>query len=161
MNHTKTKTFIAFINKMKKDTYWIDGNYIFDEEVPKIYPYESREDKDIANLVGYRLSQFHDVELAGGEIVGVILKATDETISTITKEKAIELEQKIYGNTIYESNKKIKKEKKVVEEVVQEPIAEKIVEKVVEAILEKKIEPETISEEPKKRGRPRKLQVID
>jgi len=159
MQHTKTKTFIAFINRTKKDSYWIDGNYLFEQDSPKIYAYETREDKDIANIVGYRQTQWDEIEQTGGEVVGVILKVTDEMVSTISKEKAIELEHKIYGNTIYKSAP-IKKEKK---EKVSEPVVEKVIEKIPEKIVETKLEskPETISEEPKKRGRPKKLVVVD
>lgn len=160
MNNTKTKTFIAFINKNKKDSYWIDGNYIFEDTAPKIYPYETKEDKENASVIGFRNTQWDEVEGTGSEIVGVVLKVTDEFVNVISKEKAVELEMKIYGNTIYKAKEKKKKEK--VEEVVVEKPVEKIPEKVetpkkvIEAI------PETPSEDaPKKRGRPKKVLVVE
>ena len=128
MDHTKTQTFIAFINKEKRDKYWIDGNYLFEEDAPKIYPYETREQKDIANIIGYRNSIWDDVIENKSEIVGIIFKVTEQTIPIINKDKVIELETKIYGNSIYESNKK-KKPKEV-----KEPIIEQIPEKISEPI---------------------------
>lgn len=154
MDHTKTQTFIAFVNKEKRDRYWIDGNYLFEEDVPKIYPYETREQKDIANIVGYRCSCWDEISESKSEIIGIIFKATEQTIPIISKEKAIELETKIYGNSIYESNKK-KKPKEV-----EEPIVEKIQTPIPEPIQEP-IKPQSNSKEqipesiPKKRGRPR------
>lgn len=158
MNNTKTKTFIAFVNKNKKDSFWIDGNYIYEDSAPKIYPYETKEEKDTANLIGFRNTLWDEVEETKSEIVGVILKVTDETVSVISKDKAIELEQKLYGNNIYEVKPKKKKET-VVEKT--EEIPEKIPEKVVEKVAEK-VSEQVISEEaPKKRGRPRKSLVVE
>lgn len=149
MDHTKTQTFIAFVNKTKRDKYWIDGNYFYDEDSPKIYPYETREQKDIANIIGYRNSHWDDIIQEKGEVVGIIFKATEQTIPIISKEKAIELETKIYGNSMYESDKK-KKSKEV-----KEPIVEQIPEKISEPIkqeIQTQIPEQQI---PKKRGRPR------
>lgn len=159
MNNTKTKTFIAFINKNKKDSYWVDGNYIFEDTAPKIYPYETKEDKENASVIGFRNTQWDEVEGTGSEIVGVVLKVTDEFVNIISKEKAVELEQKIYGNTIYKAKEKKKKEK--VEEVVVEKPVEKIPEKV--EVPKKVIETpsETPSDAPKKRGRPKKVLVVE
>ena len=162
MNNTKTKTFIAFVNKNKKDSFWIDGNYIYEDSAPKIYPYETKEEKDTANLIGFRNTLWDDVQENKCEIVGVILKVTDETVSVISKDKAIELEQKLYGNNIYEVKQKKKKEK--VEEVVKEnveEISEKVVEKVVEKIPEQTSSENVVEDAPKKRGRPRKSLVVE
>ena len=160
MNNTKTKTFIAFINKNKKDSYWIDGNYIFEDTAPKIYPYETKEDKENASVIGFRNTQWDEVEGTGSEIVGVVLKVTDEFVNVISKEKAVELEMKIYGNTIYKAKEKKKKEK--VEEVVVEKPVEKIPEKVEAPKKVIEATPETPSEDaPKKRGRPKKVLVVE
>lgn len=160
MNNTKTKTFIAFINKNKKDSYWIDGNYIFEDTAPKIYPYETKEDKENASVIGFRNTQWDEVEGTGSEIVGVVLKVTDEFVNVISKEKAVELEMKIYGNTIYKAKEKKKKEK--VEEVVVEKPVEKIPEKVETPKKVIETTPETPSEDaPKKRGRPKKVLVVE
>ena len=149
MDHTKTQTFIAFINKEKRDKYWIDGNYLFEEDAPKIYPYETREQKDIANIIGYRNSIWDDVIENKSEIVGIIYKVTEQTIPIINKDKVIELETKIYGNSIYESNKK-KKPKEV-----KEPIIEQIPEKISEPIKQEIQKQNPEQQIPKKRGRPR------
>lgn len=160
MNNTKTKTFIAFINKNKKDSYWVDGNYIFEDTAPKIYPYETKEDKENASVIGFRNTQWDEVEGTGSEIVGVVLKVTDEFVNVISKEKAVELEMKIYGNTIYKAKEKKKKEK--VEEVVVEKPVEKIPEKVEAPKKVIEATPETPSEDaPKKRGRPKKVLVVE
>lgn len=160
MNNTKTKTFIAFINKNKKDSYWVDGNYIFEDTAPKIYPYETKEDKENASVIGFRNTQWDEVEGTGSEIVGVVLKVTDEFVNVISKEKAVELEMKIYGNTIYKAKEKKKKEK--VEEVVVEKPVEKIPEKVETPKKVIETTPETPSEDaPKKRGRPKKVLVVE
>lgn len=144
MDFTKTKTFIAFIHKSKKNSYWIDGNDIFNEDSPKIYPYDSKEEKELANLIGFRNTCWSEVEDSKGEIVGVLLKVSSEHLPIISKEKAIELEKKIYGNTIYNEPKQ-KKEK-----VKDEP---KVVLENIEIIEE------PVQEHPKKkRGRPAKVQ---
>ena len=163
MNNTKTKTFIAFIHRNKRDQHWIDGNYIYEEDAPKIYPYETKEQKELANLIGWRNTQWDEVEQNGAEIVGVLLTVSDQIIPTISKEKAIDIEQKLYGNVIYDQGKPIKKKKEKTEEK-SEPVPEKIVEKPEEKIPEKVVETvskeiSTESSEPKKRGRPRKLEI--
>ena len=90
MNNTnKTKTFIAFINKEKKDTYWINGNYCFDEDVPKIYPYESKEEKKDAIDIGKRLGVWDETS----DIDAVLFKVVGEPFSVITKREAAEYEK--------------------------------------------------------------------
>lgn len=159
MNNVKTKTFIAFIHRNKKDQHWIDGNYIYEEDAPKIYPYETKEQKELANLIGWRNTQWDEVEQSGGEIVGVLLTVSDQILPMISKEKAIEIEQKFYGNIIYEQTKSVKKKKEKLEEKT-EPIPEKIPEKIVEKVVKPEpVQNNTDTTEPKKRGRPRKLVV--
>lgn len=144
MDHTKTKQFIGFIHKSKKDSHWVSGNDIYDEDCPRIYPYETKDEKELANLIGFRCTQWDDVISNSGEIVGVVLKITGEQVPIISKEKAIEIEMKIFGNTLYD-NKKTPKKKKEDEskEVVKEASTE---------------QPQS-SEPPvkKKRGRPAKV----
>lgn len=143
MDYTKTKTFIAFISKSKKDSYWIDGNYVFDESSPKIYPYESKEDKDLANVIGYRHTQWDEVEREKLEIVGVLLKVSEQ-VPIISKERALELDEKVYGKSAI--LKEIVKNKKKEPEAAQE-----IVNSVPEST-------EPAPEVPKrKRGRPAKV----
>lgn len=156
MNNVKTKTFIAFIHRNKKDQHWIDGNYIYEEDAPKIYPYETKEQKELANLIGWRNTQWDEVEQSGGEIVGVLLTVSDQILPMISKEKALEIEQKFYGNVIYEG--KVGKKKKDKVEEKSEPVPEKIPEKIVEKVSES-VQNITESTEPKKRGRPRKLVI--
>lgn len=164
MNNTKTKTFIAFIHRNKKDLHWIDGNYLYEEDAPKIYPYETKEQKELANLIGWRNTQWDEVEQAGSEIVGVVLTVSEQIIPMISKEKAIETEMKLFGNTLYES-KAIKKKKDPKEKVEEkpEPVPTKIPEKIPEKIVDKLVEKvsEAVSENPEKkpRGRPRKLVI--
>lgn len=160
MDHTKTKTFIAFVNKDGKNRWWVDGNYVFDEISPKVYPYETKEDKEHAKLIGYRIAIWNE----SGDIEGILLKATGESMPTISKKEALLLEDKLFPKPIREDVPK--KEKKKVEEIV-EPVAtvpERVVEKVskkssekVEKVLEKPVEIVRPPEEKRGRGRPRKL----
>ena len=160
MDHTKTKTFIAFVNKDGKNRWWVDGNYVFDEISPKVYPYETKEDKEHAKLIGYRIAIWEE----SGDIEGILLKATGESMPTISKKEALLLEDKLFPKPIREDVPK--KEKKKIEEIV-EPVAavsEKVVDKVskkssekVEKVLEKPIEIVKPTEEKRGRGRPRKL----
>ena len=153
MDHTKTKSFIAFVNKDGKNRWWVDGNYVFDEISPKVYPYETKEDKEHAKLIGYRIAIWDE----SGDIEGVILKASGETIPTISKKEALLLEDKLFPKPIREETHK--KEKKKVEEIVDPVVVfsekvKKVVEKPLEKVLEK---PLAAVEEKRGRGRPRKL----
>ena len=64
------------------------------------------------NLIGWRNTQWDEVEQSGGEIVGVLFNCFRSDSSNDFKEKAIEIEQKFYGNIIYEQTKSVKKRRK-------------------------------------------------
>lgn len=168
MNYTKTKTFIAFINKEKKDTYWMNGNYCFDEDVPKIYPYHTKEDKKIAMEIGKRMGVWSETS----DIEGVVLSILSEPFSIITKEEAVEYEKvlqaeeeervaarKARDKELEDAKREAKKGKKEVVEtpeaiVVEAPIV------VVEKIEEPKIETpkiEVVKEEKKRVRKPRNI----
>lgn len=152
MDYTKNKTFIAFVNKDGKNRWWVDGNMPFDDTSPKVYPYDTKEEKENAKLVGYRIAIWSET----GDVEGVILRV-QETVPIITKKEALLLEDKLFPKPIREEVQK--KEKKKVEEVV-EPVVivsekvKKVVEKPLEKVLEK---PLVVVEEKRGRGRPRKL----
>ena len=168
MNYTKTKTFIAFINKEKKDTYWINGNYCFDEDVPKIYPYESKEEKKDAIDIGKRLGVWDETS----DIDAILFKVVGEPFSVITKREAAEYEkilsaeaaQRVAERKAKELEEKTqakeakKKTKEEVDEIVEPlPILPKVVEKIeVEKEEPKKVEVKMDEPKEVKRGRPKR-----
>ena len=150
MNHASCKTFIAFVNIDGRDKFFVDGNDVWDKTSPKVYPYESKEDKDNAKLIGYKIANW---DQTGENVEGIILKV-HETVPIISKKEAIRLEEK-YQEEQLEARRKLKEEDspKAKKEKTQEPIPE---------IVPVKIEPTKIeSPEPKKRGRPRIHNLIE
>lgn len=150
MNHASCKTFIAFVNIDGRDKFFVDGNDVWDKTSPKVYPYESKEDKDNAKLIGYKIANW---DQTGENVEGIILKV-HETVPIISKKEAIRLEER-YQEEQLEARRKLKEEDspKPKKEKIQEPIPE---------IVPVKIEPTKIeSPEPKKRGRPRIHNLIE
>lgn len=156
MNHASCKTFIAFVNIDKKDKFFVDGNDVWDRVSPKIYPYESKEDKDNAKSIGYRIANW---EQTGELVEGIILKV-HETVPIISKKEAEKIEERFQQEQI-EARQKLKEEdrpKKKVAGTIPTDIQKEVV---VETIPEK-IEPvKSQSPEPKKRGRPRIHNLIE
>lgn len=150
MNHASCKTFIAFVNVDGRDRFFVDGNDVWDKVSPKVYPYESKEDKDNAKLIGYRIANW---DQTGENVEGIILKV-HETVPIISKKEALIIEEK-HRLEIEEMKRKCREEEspKPKKEKVQETIPE---------IVPVKIEPvKTQSHEPKKRGRPRIHNIIE
>lgn len=156
MNHASCKTFIAFVNIDKKDKFFVDGNDVWDRVSPKIYPYESKEDKDNAKGIGYRIANW---DQTGDLVEGIILKV-HETVPIISKKEAEKIEERFQQEQI-EARQKLKEEdrpkKKVTETIPTNIPKEVVVETIPEKIEPKKIE----SPEPKKRGRPRIHNLIE
>jgi len=159
MDFTKTKTFIAFVNIDGKDRFWVDSNDPCDKISPKIYPYETKEEKDTAKLIGYRTSVWSE---SGDRIEGVLLKVS-ETIPVITRKEAEVLEEKWKQKLLDDKEAMLsEKSKKKVPEIVPEkpPETPKEVPGKVPVVV-----PETISKPtvdvPRGRGRPRKIQLIE
>jgi len=167
LNHiNKTKTFIAFINKDGKDKWWLHGNYCFDEETPKIYPYETKQEKSDAIEIGKRLGVWSETS----DIEGVLLKVVGEPFSIITKKEAsvyhVQLQKEEDARVAErkakeESEKKPKKEPKEVKEKVEKVEKEEVV---VDRITPTIVPTPIISKpkvevgqnpEPKRRGRPK------
>lgn len=153
MNHASCKTFIAFVNIDGRDKFFVDGNDVWDKVSPKVYPYESKEDKDNAKLIGYRIANW---DQTGENVEGIILKV-HETVPIISKKEALIIEEK-HRLEVEEMKRKCreedtpKKKEKSIPEVPPPPIP---------AIVPK-IEPvKTQSPEPKKRGRPRIHNLIE
>jgi hypothetical protein len=150
MNHASCKTFIAFVNVDGRDRFFVDGNDVWDKTSPKVYPYESKEDKDNAKLIGYRIANW---DQTGENVEGIILKV-HETVPIISKKEAVAIEEK-HRLEIEEMKRKCREEEspKPKKEKIQEPIPE---------IVPVKVEPvKTQSTEPKKRGRPRIHNLIE
>ena len=156
MNHASCKTFIAFVNIDKKDKFFIDGNDVWDRVSPKIYPYESKEDKDNAKGIGYRIANW---DQTGDLVEGIILKV-HETVPIISKKEAVKIEEKFQQEQI-EARRKVQEEdrpkKKVAGTIPTDIHKEDVVKTTPEKIETKKIE----SPEPKKRGRPRIHNLIE
>ena len=84
MDHTKTKTFIAFINSDGKDKWWIDGNCTFEVDRPTILPYETKEQKESAISVG-KLKGLWDETT---DVYGVVLKVQEVPFEIINRKDA-------------------------------------------------------------------------
>lgn len=152
MNHASCKTFIAFVNIDGRDKFFVDGNDVWDKVSPKVYPYESKEDKDNAKLIGYNIANW---DQSGETVEGIILKV-HETVPIITKKEAMKLEEK-YQEEQLEARRKLKEEespKKKEKTIPEEPPPIPVVVPKIEPV---KIE----SPEPKKRGRPRIHNLIE
>ena len=75
MDHiNKAKKFIAFINKDGRDRHWINGNFPWAEDGPTLFPYDTREQKKIADEVSEKLVCWSET----GDIEGVILQPVGE-----------------------------------------------------------------------------------
>lgn len=98
------KNFIAFLNKEKRDRYWINGNLVFDDCVPKIYPYDTTEEKELAHEIGRRLGVWGDTS----DIEAVVLELKRPIIPIITKAEAAIVEDEVMAK--YEEEAKVKKE---------------------------------------------------
>lgn len=153
MNHASCKTFIAFVNIDGRDKFFVDGNDVWDKISPKVYPYESKEDKDNAKLIGYNIANW---DQSGETVEGIILKV-HETVPIISKKEALIIEEK-HRLEVEEMKRKCreedapKKKEKSIPEVPPPPIP----------VIVPKIEPaKTQSPEPKKRGRPRIHNLIE
>jgi hypothetical protein len=106
MDYTKTSTFIAFINKDGKDKFWCNGNFVHDKEEPRIFPYESKEEKKLALEIGQRLGVWSET----GDIEAVVLKVSGQPFHIISKKEAKELEKKLE-----EDSKKREQERRIAE----------------------------------------------
>lgn len=84
MDHTKTKTFIAFINVDGKDRWWIDGNCTFESDRPTLLPYETKEQKESAISVGKTKGLWDETT----DVYGVILKVQDAPFEIINRKDA-------------------------------------------------------------------------
>jgi len=143
MDYTKTKTFIAFINKDSKDRYWINGNLTTDKDEPRIYPYETKEEKEFALYIGKNLGCWSEC----ADVEAVLLKVQGSPFHIINKKEAKErlkvLEKEADERARKRKELEKKKEEPVVEEIVQ-PKKSKL--------------PDPIPvPEPAKRGRPKKV----
>lgn len=150
MDYTKTKTFIAFINKDTKDKFWINGNLTNDKDEPRIYPYETKEEKELALYIGKNLGCWSET----ADVEGVLLKVTGNPFHIINKKEAKErlklLEKESQARA--EKRKELEKAKKAEPEVVEQIIPVKV--EKPKAVKVEKVEIPKV--EPPKRGRPRK-----
>ena len=144
----------------------MNGNYCFDEDVPKIYPYHTKEDKKIAMEIGKRLGVWSETS----DIEAVVLSILSEPFSIITKDEAKEYEKvlqaeeeervaarKARDKELEDAKRELKRPKKeVVEPIVEAPV-------VVEVAPEVKVEPkievvgEVVKEEKRRGRKPRNI----
>lgn len=145
MDHTKTKTFIAFINVSGKDRWWIDGNCTFEVDRPTILPYETEEQKKTAMDVGRTKGMWDETT----DVHGVILKIGNSPFEIITrkeadvilkeikeKEELRKLEQGVFDKSP-KKKEKVKVDKKVKPELPPAPKREAVVKEKVLVAKEK------------------------
>lgn len=163
MDYCKTKQFIAFINKTAKDRYWCDGYFAWDEYSPKLHPYDTKEQKKIANEIADGISSWSET----GEIEAVVLTVSSEVIKFVDKagksaalerfekksEEGIRKQEEDKKKVLEEKKKKREEPNESSEELIElEPIvvpeipkaASPVVKKVKEEntkVVEKKAEP--------------------
>lgn len=96
------KQFLAFVNKVKRDRYWIDGNMTMDDHSPKIYPYDTPEEKAIVYEIGRRLGVWCETT----DVEAVILLLQPQILPIITKEQALLIEEEIMAKADEEALEK-------------------------------------------------------
>lgn len=72
MDHTKCKVFIGFRHTEDKHTYWINSAWTYDQEIPGLFPYNSKEDKAIVEDVANSLQgnwKIKDLEMVTFNVV--------------------------------------------------------------------------------------------
>jgi len=112
MDYTKTKTFIAFINKDSKDRYWINGNLTTDKDEPRIYPYETKEEKELALYIGKNLGCWSEC----ADVEAVLLKVQGSPFHIINKKEAKERLKVLEKEADERARKRKELEKKIQEE---------------------------------------------
>lgn len=90
MNNAKAKTFIAYINKTDKDSWWIDGNCPFDINSPTILPYENAEQKKTAIAFGKEKAMWDEVD----EVYGVVLTISSAPFLILNRAESREIVKK-------------------------------------------------------------------
>lgn len=160
MDNTKTKTFIAFINKSGHDKWWIDGNCPYESDRPRILPYQTKEDKETAIKYGRSIGLWEESE----DVYGVVLTVTGEPFEIINRKDADilvkeykdaeELRKKELGITDSGPGTSKKKRKKKTDEVKEKPVESVEPKKEINAAPQKIVKSVPIE---KKVGRPAKI----
>lgn len=88
MDYTKNKTFACFKHTQDKNTYWINGGWMFDQETPGLFPYDTREDKKIVEDVANSIATHWEVK----NLELVILKVVSSSDVKIPKKNEIKTE---------------------------------------------------------------------
>lgn len=159
MDHTKNKTFIAFINQSGKDKWWIDGNCPYEVDRPKILPYGTAEEKETALLYGKTIGIWDEVT----DVYGVLLKVEGQPFEIINRKDADAIQKEIkekeearkkeMGIESGPPASKKKKKKKDSEPKDSTPEPSK------EVLTPKDVKVESISTERKKRGQVPKIDI--
>jgi hypothetical protein len=160
MDHTKTKTFIAFINVSGKDKWWIDGNCTFEVDRPSLLPYDTKEQKETAISVGKTKGLWDETT----DVYGIVLKVQDAPFRIISREEAdIQLKELAekeaarkaeLGITGSEpSSKKKKRKTKNLESTTDSKSESKVTPNVVEVVNEKQQVSLDLGDTPKKKRR--------
>lgn len=84
MDYTKSGTFAAFKHTEDKNTYWINCGWYYDQEVPGLFPYDTKENKTIVNDVAKNISEhwnLKNIQLVTLKVTGIInIKANEEVL---------------------------------------------------------------------------------
>lgn len=132
-DHTQTKHFAAFVNVEAKNKFWVNQHWVWDDDSPGLFRYDSKEDKQrVADVAQSYLDHWNMEKI---ELVVMEIKSRKEM--TITKN--INAEEEL----IAENHTKIERKKKEKHEEMKTP-DDMLLSAIVSDIPAKK-----------KRGRPR------
>lgn len=96
MDHTKTNTFAGFVNIEKNNKFWVDGGFMYCEDTPSLFKFNTKEEKAIVQNVAQSYIDnwgFEAVELVIFEIKSrhiVNLKKRSEQERKAAQEKMVE-----------------------------------------------------------------------
>lgn len=138
-DHTNIRQFAAFVNVENKNKFWVNQHWVWDEDCPGLFRYDTKEDKERVNDVAQ--SYLNNWDMNKIELVIMEVKTRKEML--LTKNISIEEDE-----IVPEIPTKIKKKKK------EEPLEIKTPDDILLSNI--------ISDIPvkKTRGRPRKNAIM-
>lgn len=84
MDHTKTTIFAGFKHTEDRNTYWLNCGWYYDTEIPGLFPYETKEQKQNVKEVSKSISEhwnLKNLQLVTLKVTGIQeIVAEEETV---------------------------------------------------------------------------------
>lgn len=111
-DHTNIKHFAAFVNVEQKNKFWVNQHWVWDEDCPGLFRYDSKEDKERVHDVAQ--SYLDNWDMNKIELVIMEVKTRKEMVLTknIVKED---------DEIVPEPTVKIERKKKEIAEEIKTP----------------------------------------